>query len=140
MDRIRQAGFDITILRDDLPYMISFSREWRTFFEDMAKDVHPLYRPYIEEASSFFDSQVEQMTLCTAPHHDSKTYIIPLTDLVSALMLAYNAFDKVLDEYESMPAHFETALKYYRQFMLRADADKAQFILNHLPDLRLSVE
>ncbi|SDH44364.1 hypothetical protein [Alteribacillus bidgolensis] len=140
MDRIRQAGFDITVKRDDLPYMISFCREWRSFFEKTAKHVHPLYRPYIEESSSFFDEQVEQMTLCTAPHHDTNTYILPFTDLVSALMLAYDAFDRVLDAYQSMPAHFETALKYYRQFSLKSDADKAQFILNHLPDLRLSVE
>ncbi|RSL33376.1 hypothetical protein D7Z54_10410 [Salibacterium salarium] len=140
MDRIKQAGFDITVMKNDLPYLISFCREWRTFFEDAAKNVNPLYRPYIEEAATFFDEQVEQMTLCTAPHHDSNTYILPFTDLVSSLMLAYNAFDKVLDEYESMPAHFETALKYYRQFAVKSDSDKSQFILNHLPDLRLSVE
>ncbi|SDH04670.1 hypothetical protein SAMN05192534_101433 [Alteribacillus persepolensis] len=140
MDRIRQAGFDIVVDRDDLPYMISFCREWRSFFEQTAKHVHPLYRPYIEESASFFDHQVEQMTLCTAPYHDSKTYVLPLTELVSALMLAYDVFDRVLDAYQHMPAHFETALKYYRQFSVKTDVDKSQFILNHLPDLRLSVE
>ncbi|SFP44796.1 hypothetical protein SAMN05518683_105132 [Salibacterium halotolerans] len=140
MDRIRQAGFDLTVSKNDLPYMISFCREWRGFFKEAARGVHPLYRPYIEEAASFFDEQVEQMTLCTAPHHDSMSYILPFTDLVSSLMLAYNAFDRVLEEYEKMPAHFETALKYYRQFAVKSDSDKAQFILNNLPDLRLSVE
>ncbi|RKD69756.1 hypothetical protein ATL39_3183 [Sinobaca qinghaiensis] len=140
MDRIRQAGFDITIIKDDLPYLISFCREWRSLFEKKAKSVDPLYRPYVEEAAAFFDDQVEHMTLCTASHHDSKTYNMPITDLVGALMLAYDAFDRVLDEYNNMPAHFETALKYYRQFSSRSDAEKSQFILNHLPDLRLSVE
>ncbi|SFE36005.1 nucleoside-diphosphate kinase [Alteribacillus iranensis] len=140
MDRIRQAGFDIVIVKEDLPYFISFCREWRTFFENEARNMHPLYRPYIEEASVFFDEQIEQMTLCTSPQYDSPSYILPLTELVSALMHAYNAFDKVLDAYQSMPAHFETALKYNRQFNVHSDVDKSQFILNHLPDLRLSIE
>ncbi|MDA3130110.1 hypothetical protein ACFPTR_04910 [Aliibacillus thermotolerans] len=140
MDRIRQVGFDMEILKDDLPYLISFCREWRVFFENKAKTIHPLYRPYVEEVAQFFDDQIEQMTLCTAPHYGSKKYILPLTDLVSSLMLAYHAFDQVFDEYAHMPMHFETALKYYRQFMLKADPNKYQFILNHLPDLRLNVE
>ncbi|WP_240375498.1 hypothetical protein [Bacillus piscicola] len=140
MDRIRQAGFDVNVLKKDLPYFISFCREWRSFFNNEAKNMHPLYRPYIEEAAAFFDEQIEQMTLCTAPQYDSDSYIVPFTELVSALMLAYNAFDRVLDVYQSMPVHFDKALTYYRQFNVYSDVDKAQFILNHLPDLRLSIE
>lgn len=140
MDRVRQAGFDIVITRDDLPYMISFCREWRSYFEEKAKNVQSVYRPYVEDAAAFFDDQVEQMTLCTSPHHGTDKYILPLTEMVSSLMLAYDAFDRVMDEYHHMPAHFETALKYYRQFKMKVDTNKAQFILNHLPDLRLSVE
>ncbi len=140
MDRVREAGFDLQVEKDDFPYFISFCREWHSFFEEKAREVNPLYRPYIKEAALFFDEQVEQITLCTAPHYDSTSYQVPFTDLVYSLMLAYDAFDHVLEAYNHMPAHFETGLKYYRTFAFLSDPVKAQFILNHLPDLRLSVE
>ncbi|GAK11136.1 hypothetical protein ACE1TF_13025 [Geomicrobium sp. JSM 1781026] len=133
--RIKENGFDLNIKREDLPFFITFFRELHSYYADRASWVPESYQRYMDEIAQFFKEQSNEMIYCSSIQTEAKSYVIPFTDFVAAFMLADEAFERIFKESKQMEHHFEKVLTYYKRFNLLADANKAQFILDHLPEL-----
>ncbi|WP_018922355.1 hypothetical protein [Salsuginibacillus kocurii] len=137
LDRIRSLGFDLKVSRADLPFFIGFFRKLTAYYQEKKKQVPPNYKTYMEEAAYFFEWQCEQMVHTSSIQSSSPFYVIPFTDLVAALMLSDQVFDRVFEDWNELSNGFDQILTYYRRFMLKVDPSKAQFILDHLEELNL---
>ncbi|EZH67535.1 hypothetical protein DH09_06285 [Bacillaceae bacterium JMAK1] len=135
--RIKEIGFDLNIKREDLPFFISFFRDLEQYYTDKSQLVQESYQVYMEEVASFFRDQSNEMIYCSSIQTEAKTYVIPFTDFVAAFMLADEAFERIFDDNKNTDQQFDKVLTYYKRFNLLADATKAQFILDHLPELVL---
>ncbi|SDI27094.1 hypothetical protein [Natribacillus halophilus] len=138
--RIKEAGFDLNIKREDLPFFITFFRELTQFYDNKAARVTESHRSYIEEVASFFREQAREMSQCTSLQNETSFYVIPFSDFVAAFMLADEAFERIFHDNKQMAHHFDKVLTYYKRFNLKADPVKAQFILEHLPELSYHYE
>ncbi|MBB6449121.1 hypothetical protein HNR44_001070 [Geomicrobium halophilum] len=133
--RIKEAGFDLNIKREDVPFFITFFRELTAYYDNKATQAPEPYQNYIKEVASFFREQVREMSECTSFQNDTAIYVIPFSDFVASFMLADEAFDQIFNDNAEMAHYFDKALTYYKRFNLLADPTKAQFILDHLPEL-----
>ncbi|QDI90029.1 hypothetical protein EPH95_01610 [Salicibibacter halophilus] len=138
--KIKEDGFDLTIKREDVPFFISFFRELTGLYENKATRVSESHRIYMEELAAFFREQAREMSQCTSLQSETNVYVIPFSDFVAAFMLADEAFERIFQDNEKMAHHFDKVLTYYKRFNLKADPMKAQFILDHLPELSFHYE
>ncbi|AXF54953.1 hypothetical protein [Salicibibacter kimchii] len=138
--KIKEDGFDLSVKREDVPFFITFFRELTDLYENKAVRVPDSYRHYMEEVASFFREQAREMCQCTSLQSESSFYVIPFSDFVAAFMLADEAFERIFQDNEKMVHHFDKVLTYYKRFNLKADPIKAQFILDHLPELSFHYE